>query len=120
MPAVLVNERTGLPIATAVTIADSRRTRRRGLLGRSSLDRGAALLLTPCLAVHTAGMRFAIDVVFLNASGHVVRIVPALQPWRVAACRSARSVVELAAGALDEVSLAVGDRVHLAPTRTES
>lgn len=72
-----------------------------GLLGRPPLGPGQGLWLTPCRAVHTAGMRYAIDLAFIDRRGRVVRIVRSLRPWRWAACWRARSVVELAAGEAD-------------------
>ena len=63
----LVNARTEQPVAVALEVADTRATRRRGLLGRDGLAAGSALMLTPCNAVHTVGMRFAIDIVFVDS-----------------------------------------------------
>ena len=68
----LMNERTHEQVATSVEIAATRRSRRRGLLGRDSLDEAFAMLLAPCAAVHTAGMRFPIDVVFVDRQGYAV------------------------------------------------
>lgn len=110
MPA-LVNRRTGAAIATDVEVASTRRSRRRGLLGRDSLGADAALVLTPCQAVHTAFMRFPIDVVFLSRGGGVLKIVRALPPWRAACSLRAHQVVELAAGAPGARDLSVGDVV---------
>ncbi|MCH8009235.1 MAG: DUF192 domain-containing protein, partial [Chloroflexi bacterium] len=53
-----------------------------GLLRRSSLEPGEALLLDPCTSVHTAFMRFAIDVVYLDRGGKVVKVSPHLKPFR--------------------------------------
>ena len=114
----LVNERTGLPIATAVEKAVTRASRRRGLLGRSGLDPAAALMLEPCAAVHTAFMRFAIDVVFLDRGGYALKIVRDVQPWRIALASRAHAVVEMAGGSLARCDLAVGDRLCLASTPT--
>jgi uncharacterized membrane protein (UPF0127 family) len=111
--AVLVNARTGEVIAGAVEIADTRATRRRGLLGRDRLDPSAALVLAPCFAIHTAFMRFSIDAVFINRDGVVVRIVRDLAPWRLAAAWRARAVIEVTAGVLGARDLQVGDRVYL-------
>jgi uncharacterized protein len=111
--ASLINRRTGTAIATAVEVAATRRTRNRGLLGRPSLDPATALVLTPCKAVHTAFMQFAIDVVFVDRAGGVVRIVRDLRPWRMAAALRAHAVVELAGGALRPHDLSVGDVVYL-------
>lgn len=111
----LINERTRKPIATSVEVADSRRTRRRGLLGRDSLPENGALMLIPCAAVHTAFMRFPIDLVFLDRNACVVHLVPALAPWRIALSWRARSVIELPAGRIAAASLQIGDCLYLAP-----
>lgn len=114
----LVNRATGQTIASAVEVAETRRSRRRGLLGRSGLDPAAALVLAPCGAIHTAFMRFSIDVVFLDRDDRVVRVVPELSPWRMAWSWSARTVVELAAGTLRSRRVAVGDVLDLVPSHT--
>lgn len=72
--------------------------RMRGLLARTPLAAGECMLLDHCNAIHTIGMRYAIDVVFLDPAGRVVRVVPALPPHRMSVCRPARAVLELAAG----------------------
>lgn len=94
-------------------IARTRIERGRGLLGRKGLAGGEGLLFPRTRAVHTHFMRFAIDVVFLDHEGEVVRVVPALGPWRAASCRRADSVLELAAGECARIGLVEGDRVNL-------
>ena len=89
----------------------SRQTRRRGLLGRPGLEAGHGLLIRPCLAIHTAWMRFAIDVVFIDRDGTVIKTRTAMGPWRLAAATRARAVVELPSGWLSERRVAVGDRL---------
>ena len=113
MAMALINERTRAPIATDVELAATRATRRRGLLGRDSLSPSSALMLTPCLAVHTAFMRFAIDLVFLDVDGYAVKLVSDVQPWRMAVSARAHSVVEMAAGSLRRHAIALGDRLYL-------
>ena len=66
-----------------------------GLIGRRRT--GFALHIPRCRSVHTFGMRFALDLVWLDAGGEVVRIDLAVRPWRVRSCRAARSVVEVPA-----------------------
>ena len=61
-------------------------------------DRGIALHLPRCRSVHTFGMRFPLDLVWLDEAGRVVRIDRRVPPCRVRSCRRARSVVELTAG----------------------
>ena len=87
-----------------------------GLLGRSRLPEGEALVLPNCQAVHTWGMRFPIDVVFVDGTWGVVEVLKGLLPWRFSPwVLKARSVVELPAGAADRVGVMIGDRLILQP-----
>ncbi|HET9644229.1 MAG TPA: DUF192 domain-containing protein [Burkholderiaceae bacterium] len=72
--------------------------RLRGLLARPPLQAGEAMYLAPCVSVHTCFMRYAIDVVFLDRAGRVLKVVEDLQPWRFAACSGAHATMELRAG----------------------
>jgi uncharacterized protein len=114
---MLMNARTNDVVADHVEIADTRATRRRGLLGRDSLDPSAALLLLPCFSVHTAFMRFPIDVAFVNREGVVVRVVNDLGPWQIAGSVRAHAAIEFAAGALRTRDVRPGDRLYLAAER---
>jgi uncharacterized membrane protein (UPF0127 family) len=96
-----------------VVVADSYRTRLRGLLGRRELDPGEGLLLRPANSVHTAFMRFAIDVVFLDQDLMVLDVVEGVPPWRVKARRGARAVLELRAGEAGRQGIRVGDALRL-------
>jgi len=109
----LINERTREALATDVEMATTRRDRKKGLLGRDGLAPSAAIVLAPCAAVHTAFMRFAIDVLFLDGDGQVLKIERALPPWRIAVSLRARRVVECAAGRAENVL--PGDRLYLTP-----
>jgi len=66
-----------------------------GLAGLRALPAGVALLLPRTRSIHTCGMRFALDLLWLDEAGRVVRIDRGVPPWRVRACREARAVVEL-------------------------
>lgn len=83
--------------------------RARGLLGRPQPLPEQGIWLKPCNAVHCWFMGYAIDVLFLDAQGRVLRIAHGLQPWRMAACRGARSVVELACGEAQRLKINEGD-----------
>jgi hypothetical protein len=90
-----------LPGGLRVARAESLAARLRGL---ARLDRPApdlALALPRCRSVHTLGMRFALDLIWLDAGGEVVRVDRAVPPARMKACRGARSVVETVAGRAD-------------------
>jgi len=110
---MLINARTGEVIAAAIELADTRRRRRRGLLGRTSLEASSALILLPCFSIHTAFMRFPIDAIFVDKDGMVVRVVPDMRAWRAATAWRAHSVIELAAGSVGD-RVRVGDRLYLA------
>jgi CheY-like chemotaxis protein len=69
------------------------------------------MVLRPAWSIHTAFMRFPIDVVFLDADQVVVRIEADVRSWRTVSCRGAREIVELATGECRQRGLEVGDRV---------
>jgi uncharacterized protein len=83
----------------------------RGLLGRDTLAPGEGLLIRPASSIHTFFMRFAIDGVFVDRAGTVVKVVSGLRPWRCAAARRAAAVLELAAGEAAARGVQVGDRL---------
>jgi hypothetical protein len=107
----IVNERTGRILASRVEVANTSATRRKGLLGRSELPYASALVISRCNAVHTIGMRFAIDVAFVDSSGLIKKIVNGLGPWRMAMSPFASLTIEFAAGSLDGDAAQVGDRL---------
>ena len=88
----------GRVVCPKCTIADSVPTRLRGLLGRKGLGADEGLLLTPANSVHTAFMRFPIDVVFLDRELEVLEVRESVPPWRMAARRGAKAVLEMGAG----------------------
>jgi uncharacterized protein len=104
----------GTVVCERCTLADSPVTRLKGLLGRDGLEQGEGLLLRPASSIHTFFMRFPIDVVFLDRALMVLGIEDAIDPWRTAAQRGAKAVLELPAGESSRRGLAVGDRLSLA------
>jgi uncharacterized protein len=109
--ALVAGERVVCP---GLSVADTATSRMKGLLGRSSLPAGEGLLLRPAGSVHTAFMQFPIDVVFLDAQMKVLRVEANLRPWRLAAERGAKAVIELPAGTAEGMGLAVGMTLELA------
>lgn len=98
-------------------VANRALPRMRGLLGRSHLPEGEGLLLEPAYAIHTAFMRFPIDVVFLDSHMRVMKVVDSLPPWRTAGAHQAFSVLELAAGEAGRRGVTVGDRLDVQEVR---
>ncbi len=103
----------GRTVAGDVELARSTPRRMRGLLGRSHLAEDAAMWIEPTGSVHTCFMAFPIDVVFLDREYRVLKVVPELAPWRVAAARHAYVAVELPAGAAARRGLRPGERLAL-------
>lgn len=96
------------PPPLSVRRADRFFSRLVGLLFSPPLQPGQGLLLVPCASVHTAFMTYPIDVVFLDRTGRIRRIVPRLAPWRVAASVGAYQTLELAAGEAARLELLAG------------
>jgi uncharacterized membrane protein (UPF0127 family) len=98
-------------VLAAVEIAATPRARRRGLMQRDAF--AGALVLRPCRNVHTAGMRFPIDVAFCDAEGVVLRTTT-LAPWRISpVVTRAAFAVEAQAGAFERWRLEPGNRLEL-------
>ncbi|HEY0684421.1 MAG TPA: DUF192 domain-containing protein [Steroidobacter sp.] len=99
----------GRCIARHVYMACSFRSRCLGLLNRADIPEEEGLLLVPGGSIHTIGMRFNIDVVFLNRQMRVLELVEQVPPWRVViAPRGTRRVLELAGGKIAATRLTVG------------
>ena len=109
-------------LATQLAVADTHWTRLRGLLGRSPDDfrNGSGLWIVPCHGVHTLGMAFAIDVVYLDRDLTVIEIQSQLRPWRFAPVRrKATSVLELPSQTTLETKTQIGDTIEITlPTRS--
>jgi uncharacterized protein len=99
-------------LATNFEVADNPFKRLFGLMGRKHLPQGHGLFLRPCSSIHTFFMRFPIDVVFIDRDNRVVKLCPAVKPWRfVLGGKGAHAVLELPAGALDGATLAAGTQI---------
>ena len=98
LPQVALANDDGNVVCEHCLLAETALARLRGLLGRSGLSSGEGMLLRPASSIHTAFMRFPIDAVFLDRGDRVLKVAPELSPWRMAACKGARAVLELPAG----------------------
>ncbi|MDD3717911.1 MAG: DUF192 domain-containing protein [Actinomycetota bacterium] len=114
----LVNLTREAVLAERAAVAETPRARNRGLLGTDSLADGCGLLIVPCRQVHTFGMRYAIDVVFVDEAWKVKRVVGGMRPGRLGALViRARAAVELPAGKAAETGTRVGDMLDALPPR---
>ncbi len=89
--------------------------RLRGLLGRAEMPRDSAMLIEHCASVHTIGMRFALDLIFLDRNWRVVKIRRGVRTGMPVVCGGMKAcrVVESACAALDLDRLSCGDRLVL-------
>ena len=101
----------GRTVCERCVLADTALARMRGLLGRRALPSGEGLLLRPASSIHMAFMRFAIDAVFLDSNGRVLKVARDLKPWRMAAARRAKAVVELPSGEASRRGIEIGQRL---------
>lgn len=104
-------------LATELEIACTHWSRFRGLMAAdpASFRAGQGLWIVPSRGVHSLGMRFPIDVLYLDKDKVVVYLQESLKPWRFAAVRrKAASVLELPPKTLRTTGTVVGDRIEIA------
>jgi uncharacterized membrane protein (UPF0127 family) len=108
----ITNRRSGEMLTTHAGIANTSELRRRGLLKHTSLEPGDGLWIAPCEAVHCFGMKFAIDVIYLNKQKKILKMRPNMGKNRISFCLLAHSVLELPAGTIDKTGTVVGDELE--------
>ena len=105
-------ERTGRWLADQATVARTWRARVVGLLAHRSLPEGAAMVFPACRSIHTLGMRFPIDVMFVDRTWRVVALRSKVNPWRLLGpVWSAWTAIELPTGTLAKAGVRLGDQV---------
>ena len=109
----LRNLTRGTLLGDSIDIADTSAKRNRGLLKHTELRAGEGLWITPCEGVHTFFMKFAIDLVYLDRAHKVKKVRHAVVPWRMSACLSAHSIIELPAGAARQSLTQAGDDLEI-------
>ena len=98
-------------VLASTELPTNRRHRARGLLGRDAIE--GAIVLRPCRWIHTVGMRFALDIAYVDSHGNVLHTVR-MKPNRLGMPRPrAGYVVEATAGAFGRWGLHVGDVLEL-------
>ncbi|RMH93827.1 DUF192 domain-containing protein [Lysobacter pythonis] len=112
----LIRRDSGGIVVARVWLANRWWSRLRGLLLRPHQE---ALLLTPCASVHTFGMHYPLDLVFLDRQGRVCGWQSNLRPWRTATCRGAAATVEMHAGTLGTLAPRIGEHWEWQATRSQ-
>ncbi|MCC5853737.1 MAG: DUF192 domain-containing protein [Alkalimonas sp.] len=83
--------------------------RMRGLIGHKPLEISQSLIISPCNSVHTFGMTYPLDVVYLNKKYQVIKITLNLKPWRLDYCLGATYTIEFNSGAAKHYDIKCGD-----------
>jgi uncharacterized membrane protein (UPF0127 family) len=110
----VINATKRREIAGVVVTADTVWKRLKGLLGQTTLRKGHSLWLKPCKGIHTIGMKFPIDAIFLDKKNTVVAVRSNLLPNRVTRLYlKAASVIELSAGGLSASDTEIGDVIEI-------
>lgn len=108
------NSTRGTVVGEKIAVADTFLSRLVGLLRVSSLDPGEGLLIHPSQGVHTLGMKFPIDVIFLDRKLRVLEMRRALKPFRMTTLNfSTSSILELPVNAIEESLTEVDDQLAL-------
>ena len=107
----VLNRRSGQLLTSHAGIANTSELRRRGLLQHTSLEEGDGLWIAPCEAVHSFGMKFTIDVIYLSKQKVVLKINPNMVKRRISLCLRAHSVLEVPAGTIAKTGTLVGDQL---------
>jgi uncharacterized protein len=110
------NRTRQIHLATSLALADTHWTRLRGLLGLAANDfrNGSGIWIVPCHGVHTLGMGFPIDVVYIDKEMKVIHVEENLRPWRFAPIRGqATSVLELPSQTVAQTGTSIGDRIEI-------
>jgi len=112
----VVDETTRTVVAERMQRADTFLKRLVGLLGRDGMEEDEALWITPCKGIHTMGMRFPIDAVFLDDRLKVVDVRENVGPWKSTGfIKGAASVLELPAGSISKTTVGVGHQMGFVP-----
>jgi uncharacterized protein len=112
----VVNETRQSVLGVRIRMADTVGARMRGFLFRKSPVMGEGIFLAPCKGVHMYGMRFPLDVLFLDRAGTVVALHPGLEPGhRTPVYARANYALELPAGAISATRTLVGDQLSWSP-----
>ncbi len=109
---IIRNLTKGTIIASEAFGAGTSQERRTGLLKHQSLPQGQGLWIVPTEAVHTFGMKFSIDLLFLDRRKKVLKIRQDMGRRRIAICLRAYSVLELPAGTIQSTGTSVGDQLE--------
>ena len=110
----IINESKNCILAEKATYANTFFKRLKGLLGRKSLEKNEALIISPANSIHTLFMCFPIDVLFVDKDKKVVKAISSILPFRISPIFiQSRFVVELPSGVIKSTATLAGDRLSI-------
>ena len=113
-PLIAFNVTRGVRLTQCARVADNVFTRLVGLLRHKQLELGDGLWIVPCNSIHSLGMRFEFDAVFLDRGLRVVHLMSAMKTWRISPMIwSAHSVLEVPTGIILQTATQLGDQFEM-------
>jgi uncharacterized membrane protein (UPF0127 family) len=110
----ITNQTRNIVLADHAQLADTYLSRLTGLLNRTRLNQGEALIITRCQQIHMFFMRFAIDVIFIDSSNRAVGLVKDIKPWQLSAIFwQANRAIELPPGVIAKTQTVIGDQIQI-------
>ena len=109
----ILNSSNDITLLEDASLADSYFTRLKGLLGKSSLKDDEGLIIKPCNSVHTIGMKFSIDIAFVDKNNVIIHIIKDMVPGKLSSIVKKSSYVIESKGGLFEGKVNIGDRVDI-------
>ena len=109
----IASKEKGTVISSEARIAKSFWLRLSGLMFKKTIDEKEALIFHNAPAIHSCFMNFAIDIVFLDKNNKVIKICPALRPWKMVSCYRSALTIELPAHRASKRSLSLGDTLEI-------
>src|ERR1700761_3924074 len=111
---VAINVTRGVQLTHCARVADSLITRVVGLLLDKQLAHGDGLWIKPCNSIHSVGMKFVFDAIFLDKDLRVVHLMHEMKPWQISKMIwAAKSVLELPAGLIAQTATEIGDQFEM-------
>ena len=111
---IAINTTRWVRLTECARIADNYLTRVVGLLRDRQLELGDGLWIKPCNSIHSIGMKFVFDAVFLDHNLQVVHLMSDMKPWRISKIVfSAKSVLEVPSGIIAQTATQLGDTFEM-------
>ena len=86
-------------------------SRLKGLLFTDDFPKGQGILIKPCSSIHTIGMAYSIDIIFVDEQDMVIKTVVGMKPYRLTSCRGSSYVIEVPMGTVMRTATQCGDKV---------